>query len=63
MFLTLSLLGILYVGCVIVMISGLASAQPETPRDAALAEQLRHQRALEEYARHGSGDSAHCHPA
>jgi hypothetical protein len=45
MFLTLILLGLLYAGSVAVMVSGLASAKPETPKDAAFAEQLRRRRA------------------
>lgn len=44
MFLSLTVLGLLYAGSVAVMVSGLASAKPETPKDAAFAEQLRRQR-------------------
>jgi hypothetical protein len=45
MFLSLIVLGLLYAGSVAVMVSGLASAKPETPKDAAFAEQLRRRRA------------------
>ena len=41
LFLTITLLGIIYAGSVAVMVSGLASAKPETPKDAAFAAQLR----------------------
>lgn len=40
-FLTLTLLGLLYAGSVAVMVSGLVSAKPETAKDAALAEKIR----------------------
>ena len=50
MFLTLILLGLVYAGSVAVMVSGLASAKPETPKDAAFAEQLRRGRAAAQQA-------------
>ena len=50
MFLTLILLGLVYAGSVAVMVSGLASAKPETPKDAAFAEQLRSRRAASQQA-------------
>jgi hypothetical protein len=45
MFLSLIVFGLLYAGSVAVMVSGLATAKPETPKDAAFAEQLRRGRA------------------
>jgi hypothetical protein len=44
MFLSLIVLAVLYAGSVAVMVSGLASAKPETAKDAAFAEQLRRRR-------------------
>jgi hypothetical protein len=44
MFLSLTILGLLYAGSVAVMVSGLASAKPETPKDAAFAEAIRRRR-------------------
>ncbi len=52
LFLSLSILGVLYAGSVAVMLSGLANAKPETPKDAAFAAQLR--RSREANARNGS---------